>query len=531
MKKSRLSLGEIAEGDDQVQSRDELLGVLPCGVLRENDLGETAYSSDLVVIDDPPKEESHTDGSTSTDTNREDTIATLFDSTDGWQELGEHGTLDGHFIYSNHDEESAVLCEGMPATILDAFLTIVTPGVIQAILSSSPQSYHKSIITVRKYYIFLAYDLFMRANSFRVGAKCTLEDDFNVARFFLHRSMGFHDKSIPRGCGFVIDSYCYYRSHVCFDEPEFDHLNSSFRSFLRHPGSVVNGDEKLMKADDTVNNYIVCPSKPTKAGVWYCELAVRLEGDYPYIIDILLRKTPQHNGGRRMQVVEFVQHWLQVIETYTSPDYKRPMLVFDGFYCSRASVSLLLRENWLFCIVMKAAILTSSMWFKLRNKLHHDETRSSHEWHGVLHEEHQVLVVASQLKRRNAKQREVYCATNVVQKVPHHTRTPESKLIPGSDLYRHNFNLCDRFNARIHMVCSKHPPRPRENCISCAVTHEFVMSVIMTNLCSLHASRNFTDVEGTSIGAITTSLAIMLYKHACSLPERCEFDCVVENKP
>jgi hypothetical protein len=163
-----------------------------------------------------------------------------------------------------------------------------------------------------------------------------------------------------------------------------DHLSRNFRSIVKCVGESVAGDEKLFYFTGNSGNFRLVISKPKKKGLWFYEQTGTTENDKSYLLDLELWKVLKE-FGQVEHVIEVVKGWCNNIVDM-SPK-KLPVLVFDSYYASKATLDYL--QEFGFRFVGSAGM---NCFGPLQYKVRHSVTKPG-QWAGLYNEEEKMLYV------------------------------------------------------------------------------------------------------------------------------------------
>lgn len=125
----------------------------------------------------------------------------------------------------------------------------------------------------------------------------------------------------------------------------FAELSENFNSVLSELGAFVAGDEKLLHFTGNGVHVMSVKSKPDRIGLWYYELAVKLECGAIFVIYIRMNNSNDFEGVH-IPVDAVVRDWVDAIQHGGQREVDPNILLsFDNYYMSNASRLLLLERN------------------------------------------------------------------------------------------------------------------------------------------------------------------------------------------
>ena len=104
-----------------------------------------------------------------------------------------------------------------------------------------------------------------------------------------------------------------------------------------------------------------------------------------------------------------------------------------------------------------------------------------------------------------------YCFGTALQKQNRKAPTHLRHIIPGSDLYRTSFDICDKFNTGINKHKFPHKCGGRSHLGEKGQVHKFAMVVIMENVCAAYRAINRLRPDEKAFLDICNDVAIFLY--------------------
>jgi len=105
-----------------------------------------------------------------------------------------------------------------------------------------------------------------------------------------------------------------------------DEISENFYSILDTVGEVVAGDEKLLHFTGNSGFIRMVPNNPDRVGLWYFELACRLESGDPYMIHVKL-STASKDLGISVPIEGIVITWAEIASSFEFC----PVLIFDSY--------------------------------------------------------------------------------------------------------------------------------------------------------------------------------------------------------
>jgi len=233
---------------------------------------------------------------------------------------------------------------------LDLFLRFLPSNFLRRILDAVPHGHwsyneggriHTVDPTLRKAYTNLAIYLrliFRSHDENHVGDDFTTRSDA-VRLAKQHFTAEFPDIQFP-SCH--ISDIMFANVHITgafFAELE------NFNSVLSELGAFVAGDEKLLHFTGNGVHVMSVKSKPDRIGLWYYELAVKLECGAIFVIYIRMNNSNDFEGVH-IPVDAVVRDWVDAIQHGGQREVDPNILLsFDNYYMSNASRLLLLERN------------------------------------------------------------------------------------------------------------------------------------------------------------------------------------------
>jgi len=273
-------------------------------------------------------------------------------TADFWEELPDQSFLHFRLHPTRTEYAEYRYPESMP---FDVFLRFLTPQLTARILQSVPDGHWIDSDgdgrircfqpTLKNTYISVAIYLWMMARCRNAHFE---HDDHTGRNAAIELAREHFLQQFPE--------YVYPSKHVVnkflsnfhITKDFYAELSSNFNAELSELGAFVAGDEKLLHfTGDSVYIRIV-KTKPDRVGIWYYELAVKLQCGRVFVIYIRMNDSNQLKGVH-IPVDAVVRDWVDAIQNGGGrvPD-PNILLSFDNYYMSNASHELLLSRNQYF---------------------------------------------------------------------------------------------------------------------------------------------------------------------------------------
>ena len=226
------------------------------------------------------------------------------------------------------------------ATLLEIFLKFLPHDVISRIANNIPEidlKYYNGWglrLSLQKIYSILAVKIrIYGGQSLPVGVKArTRPLRLQVQALKKY----FEDKYTKKMAG--VTGCEIFLTHFLIDSSYMDELSNNFISIVRHIGTYVAGDEKLLRFFGESDNVRVVFSKPDRVGLWFYQLASILSNGLSYLLHLRMHDISQLEEGGSLPIVRVVETCCQHVLNGPNVDKDvDTLLVFDSFYHSNAT--------------------------------------------------------------------------------------------------------------------------------------------------------------------------------------------------
>ena len=135
-------------------------------------------------------------------------------------------------------------------------------------------------------------------------------------------------------------------SHFLIDSSYLEELSNNFMSIVRHMGTYVEGDEKLLCFFGESDNVRVVFSKPDRVGLRFYQLASILSNGLSYLLHLCLHDVQKLDDEGTLPVYRVVEMWSNHVLSgpFVDKDVDT-LLVFDSFYHSNATRDYVNQHN------------------------------------------------------------------------------------------------------------------------------------------------------------------------------------------
>ena len=333
---------------------------------------------------------------------------------------------------------------GQRASLLEIFLKFLPPAFVTKIASEIPEHELRYFngwtlrLSLKKIYCILAIKIRIYGEQcVPVSVKArTRPLRLQIKAFKKY----FEEKYLVKtfgivGCELVL-------SHFLVDSTYLEELSANFMSIVRHIGTYVAGDEKLLRFFGESDNVRVVFSKPDRVGLWFYQLASILSNGLSYLLHLCLHDVSKLDEGS-FPVSQVVQMWCRHVldGPYVDKDVDT-LLVFDSFYHSSSTREFLNRQN------VKYIGAVHPNRFKLQTDMLKKKIRKVGDFAGVYNKTTGEIIVQYYAKPQHG-QKDAKIRTAMSNAYTRYGRRGTHHHRPAIDAYKKKFGVCDLFNRQI----------------------------------------------------------------------------------
>lgn len=278
-------------------------------------------------------------------------------------------------------------------------------------------------------------------------------------------------------------------------------------SIVRRLGEWVAGDEKLLKFTGNSGNIRLVITKPDRVGLWFYELATRLENGLPYMLYIRMHRS-NPVLGHTIKTAEIIRDWSNIVMRTDDPDSRNPdtMLVFDSYYLTKAYRDELVEKQ-----VKFIAAVQSTRFPELHGQVD-KKVEKPGEWEGIYHSRTNQLFVLhddKELSTRKMVLSHAFTRFRETQKF--------KNIIPAYTAYGKMFSVCDRFNFNLGDRKWPHRHGHRETGGDRGHQNNFAWSCLLQNVFNAYMSINDENDLDYNFQDFMIELSTSLYFEAMYL--------------
>lgn len=368
-------------------------------------------------------------------------------------------------------------------------------------------------ITPRHIWQAIAIQVLLTGNQVRAKEsdpnKHFLQERVQYAKDFLQEKTGEHAYS--RNLLLKVISNCFL-------EPKHASLlSSNFCGILESLGQFAAGDEKLFHFTGNSSDVRLVISKPDRLGLWFYELCGKLPSGEPFMLDVFLH----HNTSNTVSVQSVVNRWLKVLKFVGKekvPDNQHPnpkcYLIADSYYLDKSVRNLMLQEENL---DQKFSFSVRGDRMKAEQRMVHppDSTPVEGEYKAIVKEDTNETFLYHYDTQKGVGIKYNY-ARGFVRSLD--KRKVKERNVPGRvpvyEYYKNSFEICDRFNRRLHDACFPHKRGGNGLKGEFGCHHDFLMAVILENTRNTYCYLKSILVKDCNFNHFCELLAIQIFQHS-----------------
>jgi hypothetical protein len=246
-----------------------------------------------------------------------------------------------------------------------------------------------------------------------------------------------------------------------FDRKDESILSSQFQEAVEYLGQFVAEDEKLFKWTGESQWVRVCPQKDDEVGLWNYELVGQLPNDLGFLFYIRSHTCETVFGGG-IQCASIVRDWGRIVKEKRTEN--ATILTCDSYYIDLTGRNIFQELEVLYLCALQSC--------RFNTLYHQANIISYHPGKTALlysEELHEMFVTHWYPPPMNRK----FILTNAL--IASLGSTCKA-IIPGCDHFSVMFNLCDKFNCRLHDKSWPH------RCMTAEIQeHNFLFTCLLTN--------------------------------------------------
>jgi hypothetical protein len=282
-----------------------------------------------------------------------------------------------------------------------------------------------------------------------------------------------------------------------FDREDEAILSSQFQEAVESLGQFVAGDEKLFKWTGESQWVRVCPQKEDEVGLWNYELVGQLPNDLGFLLYVKSHTCETVLGGG-IQCAAVVRDWGRIVKDKGTEN--ATILTCDSYYLDLTGRDILLELEVLYLCALQSCRFNTL--YRRANIISHHAGKTALLYSEELHEMFVTHWYPPPLNRK-------FVLTNALIASPGSTR---KAIIPGCDHFSVMFNLCDKYNRRLHDKSWPH------RCMTAELQeHNFLFTCLLTNCYNAFLDSKHQTPHDLDYQTFGEELADELFFYACSL--------------
>jgi len=283
--------------------------------------------------------------------------------------------------------------------------------------------------------------------------------------------------------------------NLCTYEAE---IRSNFQKMILKLGDSVAGDEKLFHFTGESGLVRLVISKPDRVGLWFYELCCKLSNNKPYLLYSRLQKV-DNPELETITCKEIVKDWCDIID-YTgnatndcsnSPN-KHTFLACDSYYMSSDSRSLLKDYD----INYTASV--SKHRFGPECNFIHDGVADEPGEHKTIYNDETKELLTYHYDTQKGVGKKYNLSRGLTLKTDKSALKKCDGIIPGYELYKQLFEVCDRFNRGLHDKSFPHKRGGKKTKGDLGCAHDFLFACILQNTFNVYDELNKNIEENSS---------------------------------
>lgn len=298
---------------------------------------------------------------------------------------------------------------------------------------------------------------------------------------------------------------------MTFDGCE-DMISKSFQEIVLKLGQSIAGDEKLFHFTGDSGDIRLVVSKPDRIGLWFYEVVAQLGNGSHYMLYVKL----QTSRDGPVEVASIVQDWINIIKFTGSSEVidvpnPKTMLVFDSYYHVEAGRQACIENR----VKFSCSVRPDRMQAEKRLLQRADsETPGDEE---TIYREASNELFTYHYDRQKGVGKKFNLTHGLIRDTAARKVKENKDVIPGYDMYKAMFEVCDRYNRNLH---DRHWPYKRGGKGrkgEWGHTHDFFIACILQNTFSAHSQIMKYDPKILSFKTKCVQLSDALYEYSCSL--------------
>lgn len=415
------------------------------------------------------------------------------------------------------EESFAAVDKAKATSILDIFLSILSPEILTTTWNTFPPEYwvygsgaaagtfNGGKLSLKFIYVYLAVYIYIcgQQNAPKESSKVRNPLREAITSALEHFSSQDPLRRLPSRS--IIERFWgrFYIPIVVWPS-----ICKNFQDLLIRPGRCLAGDEKLLHFTGNSGYIRIVPSKPDRVGLWFFELVATLHNGDPFLVHTRLCNACAETGDT-IPVNKVVKEWASVVRYFA--EEKRcppPVLVFDSYYTDAEGRKFLNENNVKFI----GSIMTYRFRSLMDNLVEHGSmVEKPGQTSSIFNPQtNEIFVHHWDL---NADVGKKYVLSNAMNRVPA-TRS-NADIVPAYDQYKGLFNACDKFNRKFHDRKFCHRSGGGTRMGQNGHTWKFLMACILQNTFSAYKSTHADESFDLSFCDMCEILCKELIRH-CS---------------
>ena len=245
-------------------------------------------------------------------------------------------------------EYSHIVFQARQTTYLAVFLHFVPPDLLEYVWENSSWLYSSNRGTINRgdfdaSLIYKILSIKIRIQSLHKVPPTNTRNNRPLNEAVEEARKHFSSLDVD-GNGYIPgrDIITYLLGHFLFHSTYFDRISLKFQSLLKHLGEHISGDEILDHFTGNSGHIRQNKNKPAKIGLLHYELAVKVDDQYAYLLDMKMSKVNKQVGESEF-MADIVSRWSRVINRINvNHPTIRTSLAFDSHYSDKATRNTLI---------------------------------------------------------------------------------------------------------------------------------------------------------------------------------------------